>query len=75
MRVVRAYGAGIGKPDLAPHDLRRTFAKLARAGNAPLEQVQLALGHESLDTTQAYLGEELDYQRAACDYLDLAVPL
>jgi integrase len=32
---------------LALHDLRRTFAKLARSGQVPLEQIQLALGHQS----------------------------
>ena len=30
---------------LAPHDVRRTFAKLAHKGRAPLEQIQIALGH------------------------------
>lgn len=39
--------------DVAPHDLRRTFAKLARSGQAPLEQIQLALGHQSIQTTSA----------------------
>ena len=73
MRVVKAYGAQIGQPDLAPHDLRRTFAKLSRKGGAALEQIQLNLGHESLETTQKYLGEELDYQHAPGDYLGLHV--
>ncbi|MBV9595448.1 MAG: tyrosine-type recombinase/integrase [Chloroflexi bacterium] len=43
--------------DLAPHDPRRTFAKLARSGQAPLEQIQPALGHQSIQTTQRYLVE------------------
>ena len=73
MRVVKAYGAAIGQPDLAPHDLRRTFAKLSRKGGAALEQVQINLGHESLETTQKYLGEELDYQHAPGDYLGLDI--
>ena len=49
--IVRGYAdrLGIG---LAPHDLRRTFAKLAHRGQAPLEQIQLSLGHESLLTTE-----------------------
>jgi hypothetical protein len=33
---------------LAPHDLPRTFAKLARSGQAPLEQIQLALRHQNI---------------------------
>jgi hypothetical protein len=32
--------------ELAPHDLRRTFTKLARSGQAPLEQIQPAAGHQ-----------------------------
>jgi len=73
MRVVKAYGARIGQPSLAPHDLRRTFAKLSRKGGAALEQIQINLGHESLETTQKYLGEELDYQHAPGDYLGLNI--
>ena len=52
-------------------DLRRTFAKLARGGHAPLEQIQLALGHQSIQTTQRYLGSELDLADAACDRLGI----
>lgn len=29
---------------VAPHDLRRTFAKLAHKGGAAIDQVQLSLG-------------------------------
>jgi integrase len=57
--------------DLAPHHLRRTFAKLARSGQAPLEQIQLALGHQNIQTTQRYLGSELDLADAACDRLGI----
>ena len=34
--VVATYARPLGW-DLAPHDLRRTFAKLARSGLAPLD--------------------------------------
>ena len=34
--------------ELAPDDVRRTFAKLAHKGKVPIEQIQLALGHESI---------------------------
>jgi site-specific recombinase XerD len=73
MRVVKACGARIEQPDLAPHDLQRAVAKLSRKGGAALEQVQINLGHESLATTQRYLGEELDYQHAPGDYLGLNI--
>ena len=46
--------AGLGK--VTPHDLRRTFAKLAHQGRAPLEQIQISLGHASIQTTERYLG-------------------
>ncbi|MCL5998157.1 MAG: site-specific integrase [Chloroflexi bacterium] len=49
MRVVKAHGSQIGQPGLAPHDLRRTFAKLSRKGGAALEQIQLDLRKGHLD--------------------------
>ena len=45
--------AGLGR--ITPHDLRRTFAKLAHLGRAPLEQIQISLGHASIQTTERYL--------------------
>ena len=54
--VVQIYAAEIGVPRLAPHDLRRTCAKLCRAAGGDLEQIQLLLGHASIATTERYLG-------------------
>jgi integrase len=68
--VVATYARPLGW-SLAPHDLRRTFAKLARSGQAPIEQIQLALGHQSIQTTQRYLGSDLDLVDAACDRLGI----
>lgn len=73
MRAVMKYAEQIGKPVIRPHDLRRTYAKLARAGGAPLEQIQINLGHDSLTTTQKYLGADLDYQSAPADVIKLNV--
>ena len=58
--IVRRYGRAIGVPDLAPHDLRRTMARLSRNGGAPMETIQKTLGHASLRTTEIYTstGEE-----------------
>lgn len=56
---------------IAPHDLRRTFAKLAHRGHAPLEQIQLSLGHESVVTTERYLNVEQDFADAPCDHLGI----
>lgn len=54
-----------------PHDLRRTFAKLAHKGDAPIEQIQLSLGHSSIQTTERYLGVQQDLAHAPCDVIEL----
>ena len=61
--------AGLGK--VTPHDLRRTFAKLAHQGRAPLEQIQISLGHASIQTTERYLGLKQNLHDAPCDRLGL----
>lgn len=71
-KIVRGYGIDL-KQDLAPHDLRRTFAKLAHKGRAPLEQIQIALGHSSIQTTERYLGVRQDLVDAPCDHLGIGV--
>lgn len=63
--VVHAYAEVLGLGEIAPHDLRRTFAKLARNGGADLEQIQLSLGHASIQTTQRYLGTRQDWGAGA----------
>jgi integrase len=69
---VQQYGRRIGMA-IAPHDLRRTFAKLAHKGHAALEQIQISLGHASIHTTERYLGIEQDLTDAPCDHLGLRV--
>ncbi len=61
--------AGLGK--ITQHDLRRTFAKLAHQGRAPLEQIQISLGHASIQTTERYLGLRQNLHDAPCDRLGL----
>ena len=68
--VVDRYGTELGAT-LAPHDVRRTFAKLAHKGRAPLEQIQLSLGHASIQTTERYLGVAQDLTDAPCDHLGI----
>lgn len=70
--IVQAYAAEIGVPKLAPHDLRRTCAKLCRAAGGDLEQIQLLLGHASIATTERYLGSRLDLMNAVNDDLGLS---
>ncbi len=60
---------GLGK--VTPHDLRRTFAKLAHQGRAPLEQIQISLGHASIQTTERYLGLKQNLHDAPCDRLGI----
>jgi integrase len=71
-QLVVEYGRQIGV-EIGPHDLRRTFAKLAHKGNAALEQIQLSLGHASIVTTERYLGVRQNLHDAPCDYLGLEV--
>jgi site-specific recombinase XerD len=54
--VVKEFAAKIGVRKLAPHDLRRSCARLCRAAGGELEQIQFLPGHVSLQTTERYLG-------------------
>lgn len=72
--IVEEYSKIAGVPSITPHDLRRTFAKLARRGGAQLEQLQLTLGHASVQTTERYVGATLDLDDNAVDYTGLKVP-
>jgi integrase len=56
--LVVEYAESLGFGKLAPHDLRRTFAKLAHKDGSGLDQIQLSLGHGSIQTTEKYLGVE-----------------
>jgi len=69
--VVSEYAEQLGQGEIAPHDLRRTFAKLAHKGGSALDQIQLSLGHGSIQTTERYLGVEQDLTDAPCDHLGL----
>jgi site-specific recombinase XerD len=54
--VVKNYAGKLGAPKLAPHDLRRSCARLCHAAGGELEQIQFLLGHISVQTTEKYLG-------------------
>lgn len=66
--VVQTYA-----PELSAHDLRRTFAKLAYTGGAEITQIQVVLGHDSLETTRRYLGIELDLTNSPSDHISLSL--
>jgi site-specific recombinase XerD len=71
--IVVSYAQKLEKQGIAPHDLRRTFAKLAHKGGSPIDQIQLSLGHDSIQTTEKYLGVEQDLTDAPCDHLGLRI--
>ena len=54
--VVRTCCERVGLEHIAPHDLRRTCAKLCPDSGGELEQIQFLLGHASVQTTERYLG-------------------
>lgn len=74
-QMLKTYVTAAELPDIAPHDLRRTTAKLCRAAGGELEQIQMLLGHSSVQTTERYLGTKQDLAHAPNDgiKLELAV--
>jgi site-specific recombinase XerD len=54
--VVKTCCQRAGLEHIAPHDLRRTCAKLCHDSGGELEQIQFLLGHVSVQTTERYLG-------------------
>src|ERR1700737_4207194 len=54
--IVKESAKRIGVAKLAPHDLRRTCARLCHGSGGELEQIQFLLGHVSVQTTERYLG-------------------
>src|SRR5450432_1481976 len=72
-QLLRPYALAAGVPGIAPHDCRRTFAKLCRAAGGELEQIQLLLGHSSVQTTERYLGTKQDLVHAPNDGIKLVL--
>jgi site-specific recombinase XerD len=72
-RMLRPYATTTGVAGLAPHDLRRSCAKACRAAGGELEQIQLLLGHASVQTTERYLGTKQDLVHAPNDGIKLRV--
>jgi integrase len=54
--VVRAAARSAGIEKLAPHDLRRTCARLCHLAGGELDQIRFLLGHATIQTTERYLG-------------------
>jgi integrase len=64
---VRRYAKQIGVAHLAPHDLRRTCARLCHEAGGELEQIQFLLGHAPVQTTERYIGCRQNFKKAAND--------
>ena len=65
--VVKQHAAKLGIAKLAPHDLRRSCARLCHIAGGELEQIQFLLGHVSVQTTEKYLGCKQRFQGAVND--------
>ena len=69
--IVKAAAVRAGIANLAPHDLRRTCARLCRLAGGELEQIQFLLGHASVQTTESYLGCKQKFRHAVNDAIGL----
>jgi integrase len=69
--VVKAGCARCGLEHVAPHDLRRTCARLCHEAGGELEQIQFLLGHVSVQTTERYLGCTQRLRNAVNDKIGL----
>lgn len=69
--VVKEAGAKCALGKIAPHDLRRTCARLCHQSGGELEQIQFLLGHVSVQTTERYLGCKQRIRDAVNDRIGL----
>ena len=58
-------------PALAPHDLRRTCARLCHQAGGELEQILFLLGRVSVQATERYLGCEQRFHNAVNDRIGI----
>ena len=63
-----AKRAGIEK--LAPHDLRRSCARMCHAAGGEIEQIQFLLVHASVQTTERYIGCKQRLSQAVNDRIE-----
>src|SRR6202790_3333114 len=69
--LVRECASKAKNERMAPHDLRRTFARLCHESGGDLEQIQFLLGHVSVQTTERYLGRKQRLREAVHDKIGL----
>lgn len=71
---VKSCALRIGIAKLAPHDLRRSCARLCHSAGGELEQIQFLLGHSSVQTTERYIGCKQSLNKAVNDRILLSWP-
>jgi site-specific recombinase XerD len=69
--VVKKTATSMKIPQLSPHDLRRSCARLCHASGGELEQIQFLLGHVSVQTTERYIGCKQRFRVAVNDKLGI----
>ena len=69
--VVRKYAMRSELGKIAPHDLRRTCARLCHEAGGELEQIQFLLGHISVQTTEQYLGCKQRFRSAVNHHIGI----
>lgn len=69
--IVREAVSNCGIGVIAPHDLRRTCARLCHQAGGELEHIQFLLGHVSVQTTERYLGCKQRLRNAVNDHIGL----
>jgi site-specific recombinase XerD len=62
-----------GIENLAPHDLRRSCARLCHGSGGELEQIQFLLAHASVQTTEQYIGCKQNFKQAVNDRFGISV--
>jgi site-specific recombinase XerD len=67
--IVKANAKSCSLATIAPHDLRRTCARLCHQAGGELEQIQFLLGHVSVQTTERYLGCKQRFRDAVNDHI------
>ncbi len=55
VRTLNVVFEGLG---ITPHDTRRTYAKWLELSGMPIQEIKRQLGHESVDTTLLYIGDQ-----------------
>jgi integrase len=69
--VVKQACSACDLANVAPHDLRRTCARLCHERSGELEQIQFLLGHASVQTTERYLGCKQRLRNAVNDSIGI----